>query len=173
MATTTQVCIDCYNGNVSVIFDDLRHVFSSYDRFVELTGFERGEVNMVSYELERNLFVVEYVGGIIVAKVDAPEVQWVAQNIENIKQAAVADQAAFRETPSTLRYHRNGLLYSTDWLFVRHSEQLLMGTEPSLTTQQIQELNAYRQALRDMPDTILSNTVLNEEEWPVPPAFLS
>lgn len=171
--TTTQVCIDCYNSNVSAALGDLRHVFSSYDRFVELTGFERGNVNNATYELERNLFAVEYVGGVVVLGNQTPEIQWIENNIENIRQAAVTDKATFRLDEISMRQNRTGLLYNTDWLIVRHNEQLLLGADPTLTPQQLQELGVYRQALRDMPDEILAGTTYTESEWPTVPSFLS
>lgn len=169
----TQVCIDCYNQTVYVRLDDLSHVFSTYDRFVELTGFVRGTTLNVTYEFERSMFAVEYEGGLVLAGRGTPEVEWIHNNISAIQQAALSDQSAMREFEPTMRHRRDGLLVETDWVFSRHTEQVLVGATPTLTQQQLQQVSDYRQQLRDLPDVILSSRTYNAEDWPTLPSFLS
>lgn len=170
---TTQINIDCYNKNVSVLFDEFLHVFSSYDRFVELTGFERNEAVIVSYELERNLFVVEYAGGVVLLGKDTPEIKWVENNLRQIKQAAQIDHNETAPKPLKQRFHREAMLAATDWVFTRHQEQLILGITPTFSQQQLEQVSEYRQQLRDLPTDILEKVEYDPSEWPVLPSFLA
>jgi len=60
------------------------------------------------------------------------------------------------------------LLASTDWLSIRHRDQLAAEQPTSLTADQYSELLAYRQALRDWP---LSGDYC--EAYPVKPEWLN
>jgi hypothetical protein len=50
-----------------------------------------------------------------------------------------------------LKDTRSNLLSRTDWLSIRHRDQLEASIPTSLTSEQFSELMVYRQALRDWP----------------------
>lgn len=43
------------------------------------------------------------------------------------------------------------LLYSSDWMIIRHQDELLAGATPTLTATKLKAVLDYRQALRDLP----------------------
>ncbi|MHA6236871.1 phage tail assembly chaperone [Pseudomonas fluorescens group sp. PF-69] len=45
---------------------------------------------------------------------------------------------------------RNLLLADSDWMVIRHQDELLAGTDPALTPASLKALLQYRQALRDI-----------------------
>lgn len=61
------------------------------------------------------------------------------------------------ETLHALRLQRNRLLRDSDWMLL---------DDAPFSDVLIQKIKGYRQALRDLPDTI---TDLNNIEWPAPP----
>ncbi len=63
---------------------------------------------------------------------------------------------------------RNMLLANTDWAVVRHRDQTDFNQALTLTAEEYSELLAYRQALRDFPETADLNNIV----WPTPPSFL-
>lgn len=73
----------------------------------------------------------------------------------------------------TLRTERTMRLSSTDWLVMRHRDELDIGGETTLTTQEFAELQAYRNALRNFPKT-LEYTNLEEDPivWPAKPEWM-
>lgn len=173
MSSTTRVTLDYSNRSYSVQFDDFNHLFSSVNRFDELTGYVRGDVIGLTYELERNMFFIEYTGGVLVNGVGKPEIQWITDNLENIRQAAIVDHQATQPPPVRVRDVRNGRLYETDWLIIRHQEETIMGTPTTLSVSQLQELRHYREQLRNMSDTQLSDTDISTVTWPSLPSFIT
>ncbi len=67
-----------------------------------------------------------------------------------------------------LRAIRDNFIFGTDFLTVRHRDQIELGVPTTLTAQQYTELQAYRQALRDFP----ANVDLDNIVWPTKPAFM-
>lgn len=65
-----------------------------------------------------------------------------------------------------LRAERDGLIAATDWLVQRHAEELVLELDTTLTPEQHTDLLAYRQALRDLPETTTDPT---NPEWPNEP----
>jgi len=63
---------------------------------------------------------------------------------------------------------RNYKLNSTDWMVIRHRDQLYENGATTLSAEQYAELLAYRQILRDLPEIVDFNNVV----WPTPPSFL-
>lgn len=61
-----------------------------------------------------------------------------------------------------IKLQRNKLLFDTDWLCIRHRDQVSANIETTLTNEQYQSLLTYRQSLRDLPDTV----DLNNPEFP-------
>lgn len=52
---------------------------------------------------------------------------------------------------NVLRAERDALIAESDWVIQRHSEELLMGVEPTLNPSEIEAILIYRQDLRDLP----------------------
>jgi hypothetical protein len=52
---------------------------------------------------------------------------------------------------SALLNERVQLLYSSDWMIIRHQDELLAGATPTLTATKLKAVLDYRQALRDLP----------------------
>ena len=165
----TYLSIDLYNKSISCKFDDITYLFSSTEKFFELTGFPYMEtIGMLSYEPERNIYVVERVGGTCAQGTDSDELAWVILNIDAIKQAAKDDLAANPpETYAvTLDMMRDSLLYSTDWVLQRYQEETLLNLTHTITEAQLTAVLEYRQQLRDITKTYSSiDTVV----WPTNP----
>jgi len=69
-----------------------------------------------------------------------------------------------------IRAERNRLLSSTDWLVLRHQDEIARGVTTTLTSGQYQELLNYRQALRDLPDN--PNLDVFNPVYPAKPSWL-
>lgn len=54
-------------------------------------------------------------------------------------------------TPDQRKAQRASLLSSSDWLSIRHRDQVEAGIATSLTPEQFSDLLVYRQSLRDWP----------------------
>lgn len=77
---------------------------------------------------------------------------------------------------------RGELIDATDPLAIRHMRQELRFTAPemdalakkgkALTLAQFKELEAYTQALRDLPTTLKTWPAVTDAEWPKKPAFM-
>lgn len=63
---------------------------------------------------------------------------------------------------------RDTLLQSSDYMVVRHRDELDAGLPTTLTDAQYSQLLAYRQSLRDFPETVDFDNIV----WPTPPSFL-
>jgi hypothetical protein len=166
------ITIDFYNKNIYVRLNEVSHGFANLEIFELGTGFshEFPTAKIVTIESSRNMFVVERDGGETISGRDVPEIAWLFEHEDEIVAAALEDIE--RGAPSvTVRDIRTGRLFATDWLVVRHSEQVLMSQPTSLTQQQMQDLHNYRQSLRNIPDQDLSldGTAYN---WPEIPAFV-
>jgi hypothetical protein len=68
-----------------------------------------------------------------------------------------------------LREDRGKLLLNCDWLVIRHQTQVAASLTPDLTETEYQELLAYMQALRNLPEN--TTDPLNPV-WPTPPSFI-
>lgn len=89
----TYIAIDFYNDRVSCKLGGVTYVFSSAQSFVDLTEFPfAATVRVASYEPLRNIYVVEYAGGVTTQGGDLPEMLWLGANIVNIQKAAIKDQ---------------------------------------------------------------------------------
>jgi type III secretory pathway component EscV len=77
------------------------------------------------------------------------------------------DQEQLEVKIQKLREQRNKLLQETDWLLLRHQDEVSMERTTTLSTEQHQELLAYRQALRDLPES----WDINNPIFPDKPSF--
>lgn len=171
--SVTRVTLDLYNSSIGFDIDGTAHVFTSKSNFISLTNFPFQDVNLITYELERNMFFVEYVGGVTLSGDHLPEIQWIASNLEVIKQAAITDIELSTPPPHPNRDFRNEKLYLTDWMVSRHQDQKTLGMPTTLSDNEMQSLVLYRQQLRDMPTEMLDSNDIQVAVWPTPPSFLA
>jgi hypothetical protein len=59
--------------------------------------------------------------------------------------------ASEEEIAAALRAARDAALTATDWLVMRHTDELQLAVDTTLTSDQYTALLTYRKALRDMP----------------------
>lgn len=64
---------------------------------------------------------------------------------------------------ATLRAERDRLFEGTRWMLERHFEELLLGRTTTLSASEYADLLAYRQELRELPETTVDPT---EVAWP-------
>ncbi len=88
------------------------------------------------------------------------KIDW-SRVITREQREAEAEQAAW----DALRAERDRRIAASDWLVVRHSEELL-GQEPTLSADDFAALSAYRQTLRDLPE---QTSDPESPVWPVSP----
>jgi ABC-type transporter Mla subunit MlaD len=112
----------------------------------------------------------------------ATEAQYLEQ--ESAKEIARLDAlpSAAELLLAATKSKRQQLIADTDQLAVRHMRQELRFTAPemdalakkgkALTTAQFKELEAYTQALRDLPTTLKAWPAVTEADWPKKPAFM-
>jgi len=161
-----RITLDFYNGNAEMSFDGRQYVFDDTNMFVEMTGFNFPKVGLLSIEIERNLYIVEEIGGTLHTGQDLPAIQWCLENFEMIKQKALEREAAMigDEDQYTWNNERLTALSMTDWMVLRHRDQVELQQPTTLTSEQYQQLLVYRQQLRD---------AIPETDLPTPPDFLS
>ena len=89
---------------------------------------------------------------------DEKSQKWVV-NPEKKKKSVLVD----------LRKMRDMILDETDWLILRHADEIAVQCPVTLTAEQLLELRKYRQALRDLTLVVEDKEVT----WPVRPDFLT
>jgi hypothetical protein len=67
------------------------------------------------------------------------------------------------------RLGRDGAISDTDWLVIRHRDEVEIGAGTSLTADQYRSLQAYRKALRDLP----TSAGWPDIDLPAPPDFVA
>jgi hypothetical protein len=165
---TQYVLIDFYNNGASCRIDDVVHAFSSADAFKYGAGFPYSEtMQLVAYEPERGIYVVEFVGGRNESGPDLHAMVWIRENLGTIKAAAIQDLAEHPPFPPlTLTEVRNSKLYATDWVLQRKQEEDLQNLPNTMSEDKFAAVLAYRQALRDITKTYSDiKTVV----WPIDP----
>ena len=160
------ISLDFFNESFTIRLDNKEHIFSSIDKFYELTNFPyRNNLIFVNVEPSRNFYFVSYADGTSHADEHSDEVKWLMAHIPELKYAINADTVNDDYTP-TLRDYRNAYLNSTDWVVSRHNEEKLLGNDTTLTEEKFAEILDYRQKLRDLTKTFNS---LDNVQWPVNP----
>ena len=159
-----RITIDAYNNSIHVNLNGVYHLFSSYSRFKELTGFNFSDIIIVCYEPVRNIFVVERAGGGVLSGEDLPEIVWCRDNVDNIISTAHTDGYGQLPPGPTLRQLRDIKLYETDWMVTRHRDQVEAGISTSLSSSQYTQLLGYRQELRDITNIYSS---IDDVVWPI------
>lgn len=160
-----RISYDHYNDNAVVKTDVCEVLFANARAFCDAVGFNFDDARIISYEPERNFFCVERVGGSIVGGNDVAEIVWITENATTIERIANEEyQSQQLALQPSLADTRRAELSATDWLVIRHRDQVDIGTTTTLSAQQYTELLTYRQALRDAGDAAL---------LPPAPAFLT
>lgn len=148
------VSIDFYNGSVSCRFNETNYIFASTSSFLAKTSFPFTEtVRRISYEPDRNLYIVEELNGKMFSGSDVPSIVWITEHLANIEQAAktdAAESAAEQSANIPASSQRQILIYNTDYILQRHQEETLLNISHKLTDQQFADVLSYRQALRDL-----------------------
>lgn len=158
------ITLDNPNNTAYINLKDVKHLFTDYQTFKNLTGYPFDDTVLLSYEPERNIFVVERTGGQITAGENLDEIVWCRNNIDLIIEKAQEDNYGQLPPGPTLAQVRNMKLSETDWMVVRHRDQQDAGIATSLTDEQYLKLLDYRQQLRDITDVYTS---LDDVVWPL------
>lgn len=165
----TTLTADFFNKSISCRFDDITYVFTTVEKFVELTGYPYSDTTLfLSYEPIRNIFSVERIGGVYESGETIDEISWIVSNLDVIKQAAISNEAERQASMPTvtLAMVRDGMLYTTDWVLQRYQEETLLNLPHTITDAQLTAVLEYRQQLRDITKTYSSiDTVV----WPTNP----
>ena len=162
------VFIDFYNNGAACRIDNVVHAFSSANAFKYGAGFPYSEtMQLISYEPERGIYVVEHAGGRNESGQDLHAIVWIKENLDKIKAAAIQDLAEHPPYPPlTLVAERNNKLYNTDWVLIRKQEEDLQNLPNTMSAEKFAAVLAYRQALRDITKTYSDiKTVV----WPTDP----
>ena len=161
-----RVTLDFVNGNCSISLNGVNHLFTSSDNFKLLTGYPFDNTHFMFYEPERGIFGIEKTGidgPETVSGEDLEEIIWIIANKDNIIQAAHNDGYGDLPPSPPLSFFRNSKLYETDWMVLRHRDQIDANVTTTLTNDQYQKVLTYRQALRDLSkDYTVDNVV-----WPL------
>jgi hypothetical protein len=147
-----------------VSFRPEKHIYGcSWEKFAEKYSPPFGAENIysINFEPTKNLYsIVREDGTSPSFPEQSLEINWIKANWNNF-----CESFHELETPDILSVSikKVDLLLDTDWMVQRHQEQILLGIVPSITTQQFQDLLAYRQTLRDIPS---SEAPENTITWP-------
>lgn len=158
-----KVILDLSNNSAYISLNGITHLFTSVSNFIELSSFPFNDVVSVSYEPSRNIKVVERLNGIFEGEASAVIV-WIEQNLENLMNAAKADGWGTLPPGPSLRDIRQMKLIETDWLVLRHKEEIDLEKNTTLTLEQYHQVLNYRQALRDITKHYSSN---DDVVWPI------
>lgn len=158
-----RITLDNPNNTAYISLNGIEHLFSSYEKFVNLTKFNFNIVTL-SYEPERNIFHVELPGGKINSGDQLNEIVWCANNIENIVTAAHNDGYGKLPPGPSLTDVRNIKLLETDWMVTRHRDQLDANQATTLSENQYKNLLGYRSQLRDITSKYNN---LDDVVWPI------
>ncbi|SMF23499.1 MULTISPECIES: phage tail assembly chaperone [unclassified Pseudomonas] len=116
------------------------------------------ELVEISAELHQELLAGEQIGLVIRA------------DEQGFPVSDSADPASAEQLAELERLWRDTILTATDALVQRHRDEVEAGSDPTLTPEQYQELQAYRLALRDWPENEAFPSKLDR---PAAPAWLA
>lgn len=160
-----RITLDFVNGNCDISLNEVKHLFSSPENFISLSGYPFTNTHLLFFEPERGIFVVERSGPETVGGEELEEIQWLIANKDNIIQAAYTDgYGNINVYTPTLSQVRDQKLYETDWMVLRNRDQIDAGITTSLTNDQFQKLLVYRQELRDITKKY---TNIDDVFWPL------
>jgi hypothetical protein len=127
-------------------------------------AFSVDNIVSLNYEKERNIYHILQPQEKFLIGEDLPEMVWISNNWERIVQVARNHYNA--EYISTIAEKRMGLFFDTNWLLERHNEETLLNLPTTLSEDQYNNLLLYRQALRDLGNSIDTLALENTIEWP-------
>ena len=159
-----RVTLDFMNGNCDISLNGTNHLFSSLENFKSLTGYPFENTHILCFEPERKIYIIERSGPTIVNGEDLEEIQWIINNKDVIIQAAYNDGYGALPPLPSVSDMRTNKLYETDWMVIRHKDEMDGGFPTSLTNEQYKKLLKYRQELRDI--TKKYNDI-NDVVWPL------
>jgi hypothetical protein len=164
----TVFTLDFFNDSYYFKQGNNQAFWNSKEEFLLDTGFPFSNTGIVAVETDRNIYHVERPGAINLTGEDIEEVSWLLSQTELF--LTIADKQALRNTPiTTMELVRNGKLFETDYILIRHQEETLLGLPHALTEEQFALILNYRQQLRDLSDTYDKLTPEGEVNWPVYP----
>jgi hypothetical protein len=117
--------------------------------------FPVDDIFQINYEAERGIFNVMRIdaqGERHDSGEDVPEIVWIRENFDLLFQTCKKFTDDLNK--DTIGQRRSSLLFETDYIILRHTEQLTLGIDTTLTEEQYQSLLTYRQWLRDMGETV-------------------
>jgi hypothetical protein len=148
----TLVTLDFYNDNFFIQSGSFSHLWATRGNFLN-TGFPYGDtVGLLSYEPMRNLYMIEYIGGVSKSG-RSDEILWIEQHFDQLVDHAKEEKDSLDRIVPSIREMRQIKLYETEWLVQRHQEQTLANNPTSLSQLQFEALLAHRQWLRDITIT--------------------
>ena len=169
----TFVSLDYYNENFSCRINGNSYVFSSVERFNSIGCPFSDTVKMLSYEPDRNLYVIEYDNGNVTNSQDSSEFEWIQNNLNRIEEVAIIDKNLSHPKIAAAD-QRMILLFNTDYVLQRHQEETTLNITHTLTEQQLNDVLVYRQALRDLnvhglAEGTTRTKTIDDVTWPTNP----
>lgn len=167
--STDLITLDFYNNSFYVKLDNKEYFTEDPTKFLSDFAFPYAEtVKLLSYEPQRNLYVVEYVNNTVEAGIEPGPIAWFEQNKSQLANtvATVGQNQPFVPTLETERVLR---FSDSDWVLQRNQEELQLGLTPTLNQNKITQLLRYRQQLRDLTNTYSKETPANQVVWPTNP----
>lgn len=165
----TILSLDFQHNSHFIRKNDFSYLWSSESNFITDSNFPFVDTTVrISYEPERNFFIVERLGGINETGEELPELQWAKDNFDSLLASARAREQSERFI-ITLAMERAQRLFDTDWVLQRKQEQDLLGLPNTMPDEQFNAVLTYRQALRDLTNSYAADTPATEVVWPVNP----
>jgi hypothetical protein len=169
MTQHVAIAFDKYNNTFSGKIDNKICMWDSIEEVKAQTGFPyTSTFKMLFYEPLRNIYHIERDYGVQSIGEDIEEFQWIKDNLAAI-ESAIDGKIIPVQNPITMGSVRFGYLHGTDWLIIRHQDELLASKTPTLTPQQLTDVLVYRQALRDLSNTFSTNADAATVTWPTYP----
>jgi hypothetical protein len=159
-----RLTLEFHNNTCYINLKSVEYGFSSAAKFAELLSYPFNDTVTIHYEPERGFNVIEKLYGVVLNDDTQPEILWVANNIDNIIQAAYEDGYGKMLEGPTLRELRNIKIFESEWLILRHREEVELELTTTLSNEQYLKVLQYRQDLRDLPSRYSS---LDDVVWPI------
>ena len=163
------ITLDFYNSTFTIVADGKSYHWNNASDFVTTTMYPYADTTrLLSYEPDRDLYIIEHNDNTVTVGKDQPEFIWIEENFTRLGDIAANLELAY--TPIiTLDMLRTSKLAESDWVLLRYQEETMLGISHTLTAEQLNAVLQYRQALRDLTLTIDKDTPASEVTWPVAP----
>jgi hypothetical protein len=157
--------LDFFNDSYYFKQGDKQAFWNSKDQFLAETGFPFANTGIVAVETDRNIYHVERPGAINITGEDVDEIAWLLNHIDDFLTFA-EQQADLMNPVITMEMMRNGKLFETDYVLIRHQEETVLGLPHTLSEEELSAVLTYRQQLRDLSNTYDKSTPHDQVEWP-------